>query len=235
MGSFLSRFRRPRKPESPTTSPRHKNAPEDLGDLAPLVSRPLLSVIFARGGGVTEGDVALMDVGGVSMAARVSFAVSQLGDVLVVGRPGTLAGVAAVPYYRRDSNTTLTGLVTGMRAAVDLSPPGVKPLILAVGVGQPYVRVETLRFLLAFAGENEAVIPVDEDGRQVTCAVYPSAWLDRAQRSDDDDLSLEEFLESVPVREITPETWRSWGEDGRSWFRVASPESIEEARRRFGP
>lgn len=235
MSGFFSRFRRTRKPDSPTTSPRQRNAPEDLGDLAPLVSRPLLSVIFARGSGGPDGDVALMDAGGVSMAARVSFAVSQLGDVLVVGRPGTLAGVAAVPYHRRDSNTALTGLVTAMRAAIDLSPPGVKPLILAVGVGQPYVRVETLRFLLAFAGENEAVVPVDEEGRQVTCAVYPSSWLDRAQLADDDDLSLEKFLESVPVREITPEVWGSWGEDGRSWFRVSSAESMEEARRRFGP
>lgn len=239
MSGFFSRFRRPRrssrKPEPRTTSPRHKNPQPDLGDLAPLVSRPLLNVILARGGGGPEGDVALMDAGGVSMAARVSFAVSQLGDVLVVGRPGTLAGVAAVPYYRRDSSTTLTGLVTGMRAAIDLSPPGVKPLILAVGVGQPYVRVETLRFLLAFAGDNEAVIPVDEDGRQMTCAVYPSAWLDRAQRSDGDDQSLEEFLGTVKVREISPEVWRSWGEDGRSWYRVSSAETMEEAVRRFGP
>jgi molybdopterin-guanine dinucleotide biosynthesis protein A len=176
-----------------------------------------------------------MDAGGVSMAARVSFSVSQLGDVLVVGRPGTLAGVAAVPYYRRDSKTTLTGLVTAMRAAVDLSPPGVKPLILVVGVGQPYVRVETLRFLLAFVGDNEAVVPVDKGVRQVTCAVYPSSWLDRAQRADDDDRSLEEFLQSVPVREIGPEVWRSWGEDGRSWYGVTSAETMDEARRRFGP
>jgi molybdopterin-guanine dinucleotide biosynthesis protein A len=176
-----------------------------------------------------------MDVGGVSMAARVSFAVSQLGDVLVVGRPGTLAGVAAVPYYRRDSHSALTGLVTGMRAALDLSPPGVKPRVLVVGVDQPYVRVETLRFLLAFAGSNEAVVPVDDGVRQVTCGVYPSAWLDRAAAADDDDASLEDFLETVNVREIGPDTWRAWGEDGRSWFRVTGAETLEVARRRFGP
>ena len=123
-----------------------------------------------------------------------------------------------------------------MRAALDLSAPGTKPMVLLVGVDQPYVRVETLRFLLAFAGANEAVVPVDEDGvRQVTCAVFPSAWLDRAERADDDDRSLEEFLQTVKVREIGPETWQSWGEDGRSWFRVAAGESLEEARRRFDP
>lgn len=197
----------------------------------------MLGVILARGGsGHIEGDVALMDAGGVSMAARVSFAVSQLGDVLVVGRPGTLAGVAAVPFYRRDSRTSLTGLVTGIRAALDLSPPGTKPLVLLVGVDQPYVRVETLRFLLAFAGENEAVVPVGEDGaRMVTCAVYPSRWLDRAERADQDDATLEDFLERVKVREITPEMWRGWGEDGRSWFKAGSAAALEEARRRFGP
>ena len=235
MSGFLERFRRGRRGRQPApTSPRQRD--EDLGELAPLVSRPLLSVILARGGsGQLEGDIALMDAGGVSMAARVSFAVSQLGDVLVVGRPGTLAGVAAVPFYRRDSHSSLTGLVTGMRAALDLSPPGTKPFVLLVGVDQPYVRVETLRFLLAFAGTTEAVVPVDENGnRQVTCAVYPSAWLDRAQRADDNDRSLEEFLETVKVREIGPVVWRGWGEDGRSWFKVASSDSMDEARRRFG-
>ena len=233
MSGLFRRFRRSRKPPAPGTSPRHKK--DNLGELDPLGSRALLSVILARGGtGQVEGDVALMDVGGVSMAARVSFAVSQLGDVLVVGRPGTLAGVAAVPFYRLDSHSSLTGLVTGMRAALDLAAPGNKPLVLLVGVDQPYVRIETLRFLLAFAGENEAVVPVDETGqRQVTCAVYPSTWLERALRFDDDDESLEAFLATVKVREIGPATWRAWGEDGRSWFRVAAGETLEEARRRF--
>lgn len=235
VGGFFRRFRRGTQSPQPPTSPR-RNKQEDLGELAPLVSQPRMSVILARGGeGRVEGDVALMDVGGVSMAARVSFAVSQLGDVLVVGRPGTLAGVAAVPYYRRDSHTSLTGLVTGMRAAVDLSPPGVKPLVLLVGVDQPYVRVETLRFLLAFAGPNEAVVPVADGKRYGTCAVYPSAWLERAERADDDDLTLDQFLDTVKVRELGPDTWEGWGEDGRSWFQVSSAETLEEARRRFGP
>jgi molybdopterin-guanine dinucleotide biosynthesis protein A len=233
MGGLFRRFRR-RSVPSPQESPRRSSKKDELGELAPFVSQPLLSVILARGGR-GDGDVALMDVGGVSMAARVSFAVSQLGEVLVVGRPGTLAGIAAVPYYRRDSHSDLTGLVTGMRAALDLSPPGVKPRVLFVGVDQPYVRVETLRFLLAFAGSNEAVVPVDDGVRQVTCGVYPSEWLDRAAVADDDDASLEEFLATARVREIGPDTWRSWGEDGRSWFRVTGPETMEQARRRFGP
>ncbi|NNJ48268.1 MAG: hypothetical protein HKP18_10605, partial [Acidimicrobiia bacterium] len=138
MSGLFRRFRRSGK--SPSTPIGSKK--ESFGELDPLGSRALLSVILARGGtGQIEGDVALMDVGGVSMAARVSFAVSQLGDVLVVGRPGTLAGVAAVPFYRKDSHTSLTGLVTGMRAALDLSSPGTKPMVLLVGVDQPYVRV----------------------------------------------------------------------------------------------
>ena len=232
MGGLFRRFRR-RTESQPPGSPRAKKK-DELGELAPLVAQPLLSVILARGGR-RDGDPALMDVGGISMAARVSFAVSQLGDVLVVGRPGTLAGVAAVPYYRRDSMSDLTGLVTGMRAAIDLSPPGVKPRVLFVGVEQPYVRVETLRFLLAFAGANEAVVPVDDGKRQVTCGVYPSAWLDRAEVADDDDRTLTEFLATVKVREIGPETWRGWGEDGRSWCRVADQDTLAEARRRFGP
>jgi len=234
MGGFLRRFRRGSRDSEPTTSPRQRQGP-DLGELAPLVERTHLTIILARGGGGrVEGDVALLDVGGVSMAARVSFAVSQLGDVLVVGRPGTLAGVAAVPFYRKDSHTSLTGLVTGMRAALDLAPPGTKPLVMLVGVDQPYVRTETLRFLLAFAGDSEAVVPVDEAGnRHLTCGVYPTSWLDRAMKADDDDLSLEDFLAGMKVREIGPDVWRGWGEDGRSWFPVSAV-TVDEARSRFG-
>ena len=31
----------------------------------------------------------------------------------------------------------------------------------------------------------------------------------------------------MPPLEITEPVWRSWGEDGRSWFSVDRPEDIE--------
>lgn len=223
---FLGRFRR---------SGEKKPKDTDLGELAPLVERSVLGVVLARGASDhIDGDQIFTIVGGIPMAQRVVFTLSSVGDVLGVGRPGTLAGVASVPYYRKDRTGPLTGLVTGMQAAQDLSPPGVKPLVVLVGVEQPYVRVETLRFLLAFAGRDEAVVPVDEAGRQATCGVFPSSWLDKARAADHEQRTLDEFLDTVPVREIGPDRWRAWGEDGRSWFHVTSAETLAEGEARFG-
>lgn len=195
----------------------------------------MLGVVLARGeSNQVEGDQVLTPIGGIPMAQRVVFTLSTVGDVLGVGRPGTLAGVASVPYYRKDRNSSLTGLITGMQAAQDLSPPGVKPLVVLVAVDQPYLRVETLRFLLAFAGGSEAVVPVDDTGRQPTCAVFPSTWLAKARDADNAHKTLEEFLEGAAVREIGPDRWRSWGEDGRSWFHVNDAGSLAEGENRFG-
>jgi len=223
---FLGRFRR---------SAGKKTKDTDLGELAPLVERSVLGIVLARGASdQVDGDQILTHVGGIPMAQRVVFTLSSVGDVLGVGRPGTLAGVASVPYYRKDRAGPLTGLVTGMQAAQDLSPPGVKPLVVLVGVDQPYLRVETLRFLLAFAGRDEAVVPVDDEGRQTTCGVFPSSWLDKAREADDSRQTMEEFLDTVPVREIGPDRWQAWGEDGRSWFHVTDADSLAEGEARFG-
>lgn len=207
---------------------------EEAGELGSIVQRPVQCVVLARGvEGHVEGDQAFIEVRGVPMAKRVVDTLAGLGDVLVVGRPGTLAGVAAVPHYRRDSRSGLTGLVTGMQAAKDLAPPGVKPLVLLVGVDQPFVRHETLRFLLAFASGRQAVVPLDGDELQTSCAVYPLELLPEARRIDREDGSLADLLEVTGVQSIPPERWRSWGEDGRSWFRVSGPDSIAEGEHRF--
>ena len=211
------------------------SAEEEFGELGSLVQRPVQCVLLARGGGgQVDGEQAFQEVGGVAMAQRVVSTLSEVGDVLVVGRPGTLAGVAAVPHYRRGSRSALTGLVTGMQAAKDLAPPGVKPLVVLVGVDQPYVRLETLRFLLAFAGGRDAIVPVDGDELQTTCAVYPLELLPEARRIDRDDGTLGDLLAATGAREIPADRWRAWGEDGRSWFRVKGPDSISEAESRFG-
>ncbi len=226
VGSFLGRLRR---------KDTKLSSEEELGELGSLVQRPVQCVVLARGGGGrVEGDQAFMDVGGVPMAERVVSTLAEVGDVLVVGRPGTLAGRAAVPHYRRDSRSGLTGLVTGMQAAKDLAPPGVSPLVVLVGVDQPYVRPETLRFLLAFASGYEAIVPVDDGELQPTCAVYPLKMLPEARRIDREDGTLEDLLAATGAVQVPAARWRAWGEDGRSWFRVDGAESISEAESRFG-
>jgi hypothetical protein len=47
------------------------------------------------------------------------------------------------------------------------------------------------------------------------------------------DGSIQSLLDRVSFRAVTPETWVPWGEDGRSWFSVDTPEALAEGIRRF--
>ncbi|OFW63434.1 MAG: hypothetical protein A2135_03205 [Actinobacteria bacterium RBG_16_67_15] len=35
-------------------------------------------------------------------------------------------------------------------------------------------------------------------------------------------------------RQVPPDEWKRWGEDGRSWFSVDTPDQIAEGVKRYG-
>jgi molybdopterin-guanine dinucleotide biosynthesis protein A len=79
------------------------------------------------------------------------------------------------------------------------------------------------------------VVPVDGGHRQTTCALYPAGL-----RSAAEDLlrargSLWRLLADRECVEITPDEWREWGEDGRSWFSVDSRRALRLGLDRYGP
>ena len=179
---------------------------------------------MAGGGSRRMGeDKALVAVGGVPMAARVVAAVAQVtADHVVVGRDAPLAGVPAVPDDRPARRGPLAGLATALRVAAGRD-------VLLVAVDQPLVRPDTLRNLLALTGG--AVLPVAGGVRQVTCALYPAEWAAEAAQEDEDGGSIQSLLDRMPVREVPPDEWRAWGEDGRSWLSVDSPDDLARAER----
>ena len=101
--------------------------------------------------------------------------------------------------------------------------------MVLVAADQPMVAPGTLRRLVELPGE--AVVPVDVV-RQTTCAVYRTAChpaLDRLAATDPGP-SLQRLLDEVAVTEVDEATWRSWGEDGRSWRGVDTPEDLAVVR-----
>ncbi len=105
--------------------------------------------------------------------------------------------------------------------------------VLVVAVDQPFVRIETLARLGELTSDMP-VVPVDALGvRQVTCAIYPKTIAAVAMEEAKADGSMQTLLDRVSFRAVTPETWSLWGEDGRSWFSVDTPASLEEGIRRF--
>ncbi|MEA1902147.1 MAG: molybdenum cofactor guanylyltransferase [Actinomycetota bacterium] len=100
--------------------------------------------------------------------------------------------------------------------------------IFLLAVDHPFARAGTIERIVDKRGELP-VVPVDAHGaRQVTCALYPRVVADAAAEEAANGGSVQSLLDRVSFTAITPETWESWGEDGRSWYSVDSPEALTE-------
>lgn len=184
-----------------------------------------VGVILAGGRSRRMGrDKAMILLDGRTLLDWVAAAVSQVvSEAIVVGRQEA-AGLRAIPDALPGGRGPSAGIVTGLTAA------GGGP-ILVVGVDQPWVRPATLAALLGV--RPQPAIPM-EGQYQVTCATYPAASLSLLTAIAQDQRSLQPEAPLLGGTVVSPERWRSWGEDGRSWFSVDSPEDLQEGLRRYG-
>jgi molybdopterin-guanine dinucleotide biosynthesis protein A len=165
-----------------------------------------------------------VDVGGSTMLERVGRALSPVVTRTVLlgpDRQGWESWPDAV-----HANGPLAGITTVLtRAGADR--------VLVVAVDQPFVRTETLERLAGIVS-SIPVVPVDDTGsRQVTCAVYPTSIAAEAVEEAAGAGSIQTLLDRVSFRPVPPDEWRSWGEDGRSWFSADTEEGLAEGLRRF--
>lgn len=146
-----------------------------------------------------------------------------VSEVIVVGREQA-EGIPAIPDTLPGIRGPSAGIATGLRQA------GGRP-VLVVGVDQPWVRPATLAALLKI--RPRPATPVD-DHLQVTCATYPARALPRLENTARRQLSLQSLVPRLGGTSIPEEQWRSWGEDGRSWFSVDTPQALSEGVCRYG-
>lgn len=183
----------------------------------------MLGVILAGGSSSRMGtDKALVDVAGRPMIEWVADALGAVcSNVVVVGRTDQIDGLRSLP----DTQSQVRGPLAGLATALRLDKP-----VLLLGVDQPFARPESLRRL---ADLDPAAIPID-GARQVTCATYPASWHVEANVEIDRGGSVQSLLDRLPHRRIEAPEWRSWGEDGRSWFSVDTPADLEAGLAQFG-
>lgn len=187
--------------------------------------RGVVGIILAGGASRRMGsDKALVEVGGRPMAGWVADAMAGFDRVVMVGRHRGVAGLEAIPDLQPGPAGPLNGLHTALTI---LRQP-----VVAVAVDQPLVRSGTLDRLAELAAANQTAVCVDERP-QVTCAAYSPDCLDEAERILHSGGSMQQMLRSVPWTRVDREIWSSWGEDGRSWFSMDSPNDIVAAERRF--
>ncbi len=186
----------------------------------------MIGVILAGGASRRMGhDKAQVEVAGRPMVEWVVSAMREVcEDVVLAGSRETPAGLTCLP----DPGTPHRGPLAGLVAALHEFPGR---HLGVVAVDQPWIRVETMRRLGNAAG-GLAVVPVDGGVRQTTCAVYPPGLVATAEAELAGGGSMQSLLDVASFAPVVD--WASWGEDGRSWFSVDTPEAIDEALRRFG-
>jgi len=185
-----------------------------------------MGIVLAGGASRRMGeDKATVVVGGAPMARWVTRAVTAVCTrSAVVGRTGSLEGLEAIPDHGDPRLGPLSGLVTALSTF--------RAPILLVGVDQPLVKQATLTELAKLAVAGETAVCFDEV-EQVTCAAYQPDLLEPARSHLEGGGSIRTMLASHPHTRIEEPEWRTWGEDGRSWFSMDSQSDIVDAERRF--
>ena len=179
----------------------------------------MIGVVLAGGAGKRMGqDKAEVVVADRPMISWVIGALESVVDrVIVSGRTGAWNGHSGLA-----DPEGMAGPLAGLAAGLQLGEP-----VLLVAVDQPWLRSATLTKL---ASIGETVVPVHDEFRQVTCAVYYPVMLESVYQAG----SLQGLMDLAPPLEVTEPVWRSWGEDGRSWFSVDRVEDLATGLERYG-
>lgn len=186
----------------------------------------VLGCVLAGGRATRMGeDKAGVEVSGSTMLERVAASLAPVVDRIVLlgpQRPGWICWPDSL-----GGAGPLAGIATALLRMTESRA-------LVVAVDQPFVRTATLQFLTEVQSDLP-VVPVDSRGtRQVTCAVYPSTIADEAREEAVGGGSIQSLLDRVSFTPVTPETWQTWGEDGRSWYSVDTHAALAEGLARFG-
>jgi molybdopterin-guanine dinucleotide biosynthesis protein A len=185
-----------------------------------------LGAILTGGRSTRMGqDKADVIVSGSTMLERVAAAVATVADDLVLLGPDR-EGWECWPDSVH-AQGPLAGIATALtRTRADR--------VALVAVDHPFVHPAFLEKLVDIESDLP-VVPVDETGvRQVTCAVYPKTVGEAAVEEATFGGSIQTLLDRVSFRPLTPHEWRAWGEDGRSWFSVDTPEELGLGEAAFG-
>lgn len=181
-----------------------------------------LAVVLSGGRSSRMGfDKATAVLAGMRMIDRVVAAVTAAGLRPVIAGPHLPGIPATFVADPPDAAGPAAGLVAAMRRH-----PGTA--VFLVGADQPYLRAETVRRLISIPGR--LVAPSDRR-RQTLCAVYrgdaqPAVEALVGIRSNP---SLQALFDLPDAVVVAPATWRTWGEDGRSWLSIDTPEALAGA------
>ena len=189
------------------------------------MSSTLLGAVLTGGVSRRMGtDKADVEISGATLLERVATAVAEVSDRVVV------LGEEREGYESWPDQAPGSGPLAGLATALSLMT---EDRALVVAVDNAFVQPGTLAHL-ASVESDLPVVPVDHTGvRQVTCAVYPRQIAGQALEEAESGGSVQTLLDRVSFFPVTPDQWEAWGEDGRSWYSVDTPEALASGIDRF--
>ena len=164
-------------------------------------------------------DKALVPFRGAPMISHVADALRRADlDVLVVGRE--IDNHEWVLDAEGPGGGPLVGLLTALRSSGSD--------VFLAAVDQPLLQPETVRRLIDQPGD--AVVPFQAGHPQVTCSVFRATCRDAVERLvADGERKLRLLLGEVSTTRVTESAWATWGEDGRSWLSLDTPDAVRRA------
>ena len=181
-----------------------------------------LGAVLAGGLGSRMGaDKAAVEVDGLTMLDRVSSAlltVAARAVVLGEDRPG---------YECWPDALEVSGPLAGIATALSRTE---SDHVLVIAVDHAFVR---LRRSLGSMESRPVPRRSGQPRRSSPGDLRPLPEGDRPIAVEEGAGSIQTFAERVAFEPVTPEVWGTWGEDGRSWFSVDTPEALREGTARF--
>lgn len=171
-------------------------------------------------------DKTTVEIAGRTFLSWVTDALTVVAErIVIAGR--SVDGYETIP----DPAYSVRGPLAGLAGLAGTAPS--EAVALVVAIDQPFVRPETLAQLRAHCSDLP-IVPVDGATRQVTCMAYPTGLLHAASEEAASGGSLQTLLERVGCVEVTEPMWSDWGEDGRSWRSLDTPEDVSHAVEVYG-
>jgi len=185
---------------------------------------PLVGLLTGGKSTRMGSDKATTMVAGRSMAERVRDSIAETGfDAVVLGPNDAGTGLPSIGDLPNLPAGPLGGLLSLCAAH-----PGHD--VLLVATDQPLVMPTTL-LQLAMQPAADAAVPFDEGHPQVTLARWGGDV--PALVAQHEIVRLRDVIDVGDSRIIDEATWRTWGEDGRSFRSLDRPEDIAQAVRDF--
>lgn len=200
---------------APRAPHRRANGPE-----AP----PLAGLVLCGGAGTRMGrDKAMIEVQGSPLVLRLASLLERIAEpvLLAPGQPGRLG---ALGYPEVSDQPGGIGPLGGLIAGLDRSP---HDLVAVVAVDMPFASVELLALLAGLLGNQDAAVPVTDDGLQPLHAVYARSSLPGLRRAAAQGRwSVQEALEDLSMRTVPQQEWGSADPSGRFAFNLNRPEDL---------